>query len=374
MINISKIKKIILSYYLNLGGWKTDRKIVVIESDDWGSIRMPSKETFLSLQKLGIPVENCHYNRYDSLATEEDLLAMFEVLLRYKDCKGNNPVITANCVVANPDFDKIKESNYKEYHYELFTNTLKKYPGCENSFNLWMKGFQKGIFIPQFHGREHLNVNRWINALNSGSEETQQSFDRKMFGISTNISREKRKSYMAAFDMDDIGELETQKEIISDGLRIFKQLFGFNSKSFIAPNYVWHRSLEKTLADNGVKYMQGAGYQREPDGRKLNVVHHRFGDVNAYGQIYLNRTCSFEPASSTGSVVAKTINEIEKAFARRKPAVITSHRVNYIGTIVKENRINGLEQLDELLCAILKRWPDVEFMSTDNLGDLIRKK
>lgn len=371
---INKFKKAALSYYLKLGGWKTDRKIVVIESDDWGSIRMPSQKTFHSLQKLGISVENCHYNRYDSLATEEDLLALFEILMRHKDSKGNYPVLTANCIVANPDFDKIKASNYKEYHYELFTDTLKKYPDCVNSYILWMEGYQKGIFIPQFHGREHLNVLRWLKALQSGSEETQQSFNRQMFGISTNISREKRKSYMAAFDMDNLSELETQKEIITDGLSIFKQLFGFSSMSFIAPNYVWHRSLEKTLANNGVKYIQGAGYQREPDGEKLNVVHHRFGEKNNSGQVYINRNCSFEPAASSGSLVAKTINEIEKAFARRKPAVITSHRVNYIGSIVKENRINGLEQLDELLSNILKRWPDVEFMSSVSLGDLISKK
>lgn len=31
-------------HFLNLPGWHTRRKIVVIESDDWGSIRMPSKE------------------------------------------------------------------------------------------------------------------------------------------------------------------------------------------------------------------------------------------------------------------------------------------------------------------------------------------
>ncbi len=120
---INRLKKIALSYYLNLGGWKTDRKIVVIESDDWGSIRMPSKDTYYSLLKLGIPVNKCHYNRFDSLATEEDLTALFDVLTRHKDHKGNYPVFTANCVVANPDFEKIKASDFKEYHYELLTET-----------------------------------------------------------------------------------------------------------------------------------------------------------------------------------------------------------------------------------------------------------
>ena len=34
---------------LNFRGWTTKRKIVVIESDDWGSIRMPSKNIFKKL-------------------------------------------------------------------------------------------------------------------------------------------------------------------------------------------------------------------------------------------------------------------------------------------------------------------------------------
>jgi len=36
--------KSIKSHLLNLPGWHTNRKIVVIESDDWGSIRMSSAE------------------------------------------------------------------------------------------------------------------------------------------------------------------------------------------------------------------------------------------------------------------------------------------------------------------------------------------
>jgi hypothetical protein len=42
------LRDILGKYYINLRGWKTKRKIVVIESDDWGSIRMPSPESFNS--------------------------------------------------------------------------------------------------------------------------------------------------------------------------------------------------------------------------------------------------------------------------------------------------------------------------------------
>jgi hypothetical protein len=37
---INAVQNRTLSYVNNRRGWKTDRKIVVIESDDWGIIRM----------------------------------------------------------------------------------------------------------------------------------------------------------------------------------------------------------------------------------------------------------------------------------------------------------------------------------------------
>ena len=43
---------------LNLPGFHTNRKIVVIESDDWGSIRMPSREIYDFLIRQGHKVDN----------------------------------------------------------------------------------------------------------------------------------------------------------------------------------------------------------------------------------------------------------------------------------------------------------------------------
>ena len=48
------LRKKLAKYYINLRGWKTNRKIVVIESDDWGSIRMASLKSYTNLLKIGI--------------------------------------------------------------------------------------------------------------------------------------------------------------------------------------------------------------------------------------------------------------------------------------------------------------------------------
>jgi hypothetical protein len=43
---IQSLRKVLTSNYVCFRGWSTKRKIVVIESDDWGAIRMPSRAVY----------------------------------------------------------------------------------------------------------------------------------------------------------------------------------------------------------------------------------------------------------------------------------------------------------------------------------------
>ena len=72
----------------NIPGWRTKRHIVVIESDDWGSIRMSSLENFNRMLKAGMPVDKSHYNLYDALESNDDLIALMETLSKFKDVTG----------------------------------------------------------------------------------------------------------------------------------------------------------------------------------------------------------------------------------------------------------------------------------------------
>ena len=373
---LSKLKHTLSRHLSNLPGWRTKRKIVVIESDDWGSIRMPSKEVYEKLLKQGIRVDLCPYNRFDALESREDMEALFEVLSRFKDKNGNHPVVTANTVVANPDFGKIKDSGFNEYHYEPFTETYRRYYGSNKVFELWKQGIEQKIFYPQFHGREHVNVNRWMEALSSGSNETMTAFEHEFFGISTNITNEKRKSYLAALDFDNIAELEWQKTMLADGLDLFEKLFGYRSETYIATNYVWHPALEVHLQKHGVKAIQGGNSQIIPtlEG-KPKIKRHILGEKNTSGQSYLIRNALFEPSAvANKDWVYSCLKEIEIAFLWNKPAIISSHRVNYIGFIEARNRSKNMNLLASLLNKMIEKWPDIEFMSSDKLAQLIRAK
>lgn len=375
---IFNLKEKINRHLSNIPGWRTKRQIVVIESDDWGSIRMASKSAFENLKYAGIAVDKNHYNSNDALESNTDLERLMEVLSGHKDKTGRAPVITGANIVANPDFEKIKENNFEVYFYEPFTETCKKYPEHNNIINLWEEGIDNRLLVPQFHGREHLNAQRWLKSLQNGCKATHLAFENGVTGISTGLHGEKLPKYQAAFDIDSMDDIPYQKEVIQTGTDLFGQLFGFRAKFFIPTNGPFNNTLESTVKESGLDYLGTGKIQLEPLGNNTYKQHFRYlGKENKDGLVYMTRNAFFEPNSWEYPIskdwVSDCMKEIEIAFQWNKPATISSHRVNYIGWLNPENRNNGLRKLDELLTRIIKKWPDVEFMTTVELGDLITK-
>ena len=368
----------LIKYFSNIPGWRTRRKIIVIESDDWGSIRMSSKEGFDNLLKAGIDLlsdEGFRYNKYDSLATGTDLTSLFDVLSSVKDKSGRSAVMTPVSIVANPDFSRIKQSGFTEYFYEPFTQTLKKHPGCENAFDLWKEGIEKRLFVPQFHGREHLNVLAWMRSLQKGHSVTLKAFDQGFWGMSTVNDPDIRLEYQAAFDFIDPADLKYHEEVIISGLSLFDQLFGYRATYFVPPNGPFSSKLERLCSDEGIITVSVPKLQLEPvgNGRTRKRVHWT-GQNNRSKLVYLNRNCFFEPGLPGKDWVDSCLLEIGNAFKWMKPAVVSSHRVNFIGALYKENGEYGLSQLKLLLKRITSEWPDAEFLTTAELGYIIKNK
>lgn len=366
------LKRNILRNLSNLPGWRTNRKIIVFESDDWGSIRMPSKDVFNKLKKSGIPVENNLFNLYDSLESNTDIESLFEVLSRFTDKNGNHPVFTGICVVANPDFEKIKEAKYSNYFFEPFTETLKRYPNHNKVHELWNEGNKKRLFVPQLHGREHLNVNGWLRDLQEGNKHTLLAFEERLWGITSPLIN---KEYQAAFEPEVPEDIDYHKSVIIEGIELFYNLLGYNPTFFVPPNGPFNLILEKTLQQKGIRYITLSKIQKEPFGNNKYKIHFRYlGKKNQFGQIYLSRNANFEPSAGGTQTVEKCLKEIDIAFKMKKPAIITTHRVNYIGSIESFNRDRGLKELNSLLQSILKIWPDVEFLTSVELGTLIENQ
>lgn len=374
---LSKIKNSITRHLVNIPGWRTDRKIVVIESDDWGSLRMPSRQVYDKCLRAGYPVDENPYERYDSLASETDLELLFDLLASFRDSSGNPPVITANALTSNPDFDKIESSGFATYVYESIEKTFNSYPEHSKCLELWKKGMEGGLFFPQSHGRDHLNVSMFMNSLQKGDKEAHFGFDHKMPGCIPHGKPARGNKYVVALWYTDDKDKEQKISIVLEGLELFENLFGYRSKSFIPPNYKWSPDFNEQMAIKGVLFFQGNRKMAEPlPGGKKRIYRYFLGEENKFNQTYLVRNARFEPSltDNRSESVDRCLSEITAAFRMKKPAIICSHRINYIGYIDGTNRDRNLILLNQLLKRITTKWPEVEFMNSVQLGELIRKQ
>lgn len=372
------LRQTISHYLLNIPGWHTKRHIVVFESDDWGAIRMPSLEALDALKKTGLSFgDSFGYDRNDTLASNDDLELLMEVLSSVKDVNGNPAKMTLNCVMANPDFIRIKENDFKEYYYEIFPETLKRYPHHDRSFELWKEGIRHKVFQPQFHGREHLNAQYWLQLLQTQNSNMRTAFEQEVYSVDVCVEGDPRKHVLAAFNVLHQKEYDFVRNSIKEGLDLFEMMFGFRPVSMIAPCYTWDTEIEQTAFQNGITILQGSHAQRPSEYAKTQgkkVKRHFTGQRNKNGQVYLVRSCNFEPTQSPIYNADNCMKEIEMDFRFHKPAVVCTHRLNYIGELNPANRDNNLRDFKRLLQMIVTKYPDVEFMSSDELGNLIIKQ
>ncbi len=372
---MNKYREHILRNIINTFGYKTNRKIVVFESDDWGSIRMPSKLAYSNLLKKGIGVDKSLYDTLDSLEKKEDLEALFTVL---QDNKSDHslPIFTFNTVIQNPDFSKIKENNFEKFYGISLFDSYEKYYG-ESMNNLWQEAMSQKIMLPQYHAREHVNGYLWLKDLKAGVKDTKIAFENDFFAVKTKTSSRLRQHYLATYFSESLEEFHFVKEALKDGLQKFHELFQFYSKTFIASNYTWPIQLENELFNLGVLGIQGQRKQINTDfleGKKTFISHYT-GSKNKLSQIFTVRNVLFEPYLNQNiNWAEKTFREIENALFWKTPAIISSHRVNYASNLNIQNRDNTLKQLNTLLKKINKKYPDVIYMSSAELLDFIKYK
>ncbi len=355
---------------VNIRGYKSTRKLVVIESDDWGSVRMPSKQSYLNLLNAGIRVDKCGYNTYDNLETVDDLTALLDTFKSIKTPKkGYHPILTANTIVANPDYDRIRKNKFEEYNFETFETSYLRHQGNNSTLKVIKEGIKENLYYPQLHGREHVYIDNWMRFLKANDTETRIAFENDVYGLSTTMSKQKRKSFLTALDFNNEDEIIGHEEILKNASDIFKKSFGFISQSFIPPNYTWHIKHEAIFKKIGIKYIQGGRAQKSPFGKEYQTIKHFTGKKNNEGLLYSIRNSSFEPSTKKKIDWRKKIlKEAKFAFLLNAPLIISTHRVNFMGGIVENNRTENLNLFKSILNDIVKLYPDVEFISSEELG------
>ncbi|MCL8006660.1 hypothetical protein M8845_04385 [Gelidibacter japonicus] len=369
------MKQTISNYLKNIPGWQTNRKLVIFSVDDYGNVRLDSKAARDNLRKDKISLTS-HFDRLDTLETRDDLESLYTVLSSVQDKHGNPAIFTPYALTCNIDFEAMANNGYSEYVYELLPKTyeklsLKDSTAYTGTWELWKEGIDKGLMKPQFHGREHFNLNIFNDLLKKRSENLLKVLEQDSY-VSIPDHRNYKNGWTAAYSFDDKKETEGFLDNVRDGLKMFKEVYGFDSKVFTPPAQQFPLHLEPKLSALGLEYIdRPRSLKRHLGNGRYQMEKHKLGGGTT--MLELVRNVVFEPSSAhISNWVDFSFRQIEAAFFWKKPANISSHRVNFCGHIDPENRKTGLTALKQLLDKIVKRWPEVEFISADQLGDIIK--
>lgn len=352
-------------------GYQTHKKQVLILSDDWGSVRLKSLAARQAMRKKGIDVDANRFDYFDCLESNKDLEGLFKILTKYKDHLGNHPCITAVTNVANPDFAAIKGSDFKQYHFEKNIETYKRYPNSDRVFSLVKEGIATKIFIPQSHAREHLQVNWWMAELQEKESMARKVFKDEFFFL--------RNNHLINKEIGGLGgslqtlysdDFESAAKITNSALEMFKEIYGYKSDYFCPPAQFYPESILPILSNQDIKWLDVARTQKVARLHKKPKQSFRIlGQKSSYGFRYLVRNAVFESnLSNDSNGVDSCLRNIQDAFNCKQPAIISNHRVSFVGGIEEQNRIKGLKALDILLTQILKKWPEVEFINLQDLN------
>ncbi len=355
-----------LKYYLaQLKGQRTKSKLVVFESDDWGAERISDKVKLNLLRKLPGFKDGPH-SRVDTMEGPEDYDELLETLKSIETQIGKKVKLTLNFLSGNPDYNRIKEGNFGNYYFEPFTESYEKKYGSNACFNLLKEGIDLGYFQVQFHGREHVWVKPWMEQLQNENSIFRKAFDLNNFGADFDFSSFGI-NYQEAWNIRNASDIADLEQSIVDGLFYFKKTFGFLPITAVAPRHVWGNDTEQALLKSGIIGIQSSAYRlktKHEGGGREPLYTGQKGDIV---EKILCRNAWFETSYSEQNWVNEVLRKAKLAFFLGNPLIICSHRLNFVGGLLETNRKKTLKQLKELVFAINNSWPDVEFISSDEL-------
>ena len=370
MRKVFNLKNKLTCYVKNLPGWTTKRKIVVFISDDWGDLRIRNEEDYRELLNHGFPVDKSPHTRYGALANHQDLYKLYETLTSVKDKNGRFAVFTPFTIMANPDFEKIREENFENYHYEKFPATIRRYDDGEKTLAAWKQGMEENLFLPELHGRDHLNVPLWLEHLKKGNERLLLAFK---YHYAYHKAPGMPVSPALAFYFNSEKSLGFLKNSLKDGIKIFHEFFKRKPVVFNPPNGMFHPAFYEPLSEMGVKTVSSKHFRPQPGkSGQITKKYHRFGELSKNGILHYISNCAFEPVNKGFPGKETTLMQMAAAFRCRKPALINTHRVNYVGSRNPSVRDKNLMELSALLKKMKQKWPDIEFMSAGEFANYLK--
>ncbi len=310
--------------------------VLIIESDDWGP---GPDEHAQALQRLS------------------------RLLAGFRDKHGRHAVMTLGMVLAVPDTNAMRKSGLRTYH---------RLPLSDPRFTAIREAIASavdaGVFAPQLHGIEHY----WPPAVVS---QAQAAGTIRGWLTQDELPNSEKLPPPLQSRWADCSELPSKPisddaiaAAVGEEVAAFTELFGGCPEVVVPPTFLWNDVTERAWAKAGVQILVTPGARFEarnargvlnPSSR--NILNAERGQE---GIIYMVRDDYFEPAK--GHRAERAIAAVVRKTARGRPTLLETHRFNFTGA--PETAKQAANELARMLEEVLKRFPDVWFVSTAQLA------
>lgn len=316
------------------------RPVLILESDDWGAGPVQQGD---ALREIVI------------------------TLTKFLDQDGRHPVMTLSVILAIADGAKSKASGC--YQRQLISTATHGALLSEIQ-----NGIKAGVFTIQLHGMEHYwplalmelsnnnkAVKEWLSqAPNASTEDLPSSLQSRWVDGSVLPSRP-----LAAADI---------KQAVHDEVNAFKVIFGKHPDVVVPPTFVWNERVEEAWAEEGVEVIVTPGCRfdtRDDAGRPASASDSIYNGQNSdNGIVYLVRDCYFEP--SFGHTAPQALDALTSKVRLNRPALFETHRFNFLRPDTK--RSQALVELENFLQCALRSFPDLAFLSTTKLAEVLNNR
>lgn len=304
-------------------------KAVVIESDDWGLCAWSADTHALRVLADTPAFRHPAGRRYggSTLESAEDLAAMRAILEGAAGAGALTPVLQANTVMAAPAFDRLHPPMFDAETLPLadFPHPPPRWrrPGLDRALRA---AIEAGTWWPELHGLHHLPEAAWLHALRRGEPDARRAFEQQCIVCS------------AVEHGGEYGEdepLELRRRNLALAVEKFRALFGRAPGSFCPPDYHWEATLDRDAEALGLTTFQGVAEVAGARLPRFRRLFHRFRWPHFEGRRFaMPPRIAFEPLSADGPSEAlgieRTWRAVQDAWRRGQPAVVSTHRMNYV--------------------------------------------
>lgn len=310
------------------------RPVLIVESDDWGP--GPAADATM--------LERIHH-----------------LLAGYRDAEDRPAVMTLGVVLGKPDGAAILAADCQGYYRSTLAEA--RYAPIVDAVRA---GCAAGVFALQRHGLEHCWPSSLLHRARQDERLRQWLADpdaRSEVLPSALQSRWADTSVLPSVPLP----AQAVDAAVTDEQALFVRIFGQTPRVAVPNTFVWTETVERAWAETGVHCVVTCGRQFEgraaegglmPPTRVIRNGERGVGDVR-----YVVRDAYFEP------IRGHRAEQVWQAVAERtvlaRPTLLETHRESFID---RSSADRALAELGRALAGVLKRHPDVCFISTEQLA------